>query len=92
MQPHVFIIQNKPIKTFALTFNPIVPRVEMLRLAAETMNTADKSLPTAHSPLNNLIPLKRFMPDLGDCAGELGSCGWPLPESPGFLETSCLLP
>lgn len=75
MQPHVFIIQNKPIKTFALTFNPIVPRVEMLRLAAETMNTADKSLPTAHSPLNNLIPLKRFMPDLGDCAGELGSCG-----------------
>lgn len=31
MQIHEFIIQNKPIKTFALTFNPIVARVEMLR-------------------------------------------------------------
>lgn len=92
MQLHVFIIQNKPIKTFALTFNPIVARVEMLGLAAETMNTTDKSFPTAHSPLNHLIPLKRFMPDLGDRTGELGSCGWPLPASPGFLETSCLLP
>lgn len=37
----------------------------MLRLTAETMKTADKSFPTAHIPLNNLIPLKRFMPDLG---------------------------
>lgn len=64
----------------------------MLRLTAETMKTADKSFPTAHIPLNNLIPLKRFMPDLGGCTGELGSCGWPLPVSPGFLETSCLLP
>jgi hypothetical protein len=77
MQLHAFIIQNKPIKTFALTFNPIVPWVEMLRLAAEMVNTADKSFPTAHSPLNNLIPFKRFAPDLGAALGSWAAAGGP---------------